>query len=111
MAGYTYTDMKNFLKTGKDKTTKNRVSAVRDVLVRGPSSKIAHYYLWGNKIATLNLGTRTLKLFTQGYHTKTTKDRLNKILPRGSVIQRQMKWFYSYQGKQKAFVEGMSMGI
>jgi len=103
--------MVRFLKSGKDKTTRKTVSSVRDVLVKGPTSKIAHYYLWGNKIATLNLGTRSLKLYSQGWHTKTTKDRLNKVLPRGNIVQRQMKWFYNYAGKQKVFTEGMTVRV
>lgn len=109
MAGVTLAKMMQFVKSGKKITTRKQLSQVRDALVRqGPK---VLYYVWGNRIATMNLRSRTLSVSSAGWETNLTKDRLNKILPKGYIFQKRFKWFYKTNGKVIPFRGNLKVKI
>lgn len=68
--------------------------------------------LWNTAIAEGHAPTGRVKLFSGGYHTNTTKERLNKLLmdtrQGGKIVQKNFDWFYERKGKKVPFREGMS---
>ena len=68
-------------------------------------------YLHGNQIATVDHNTNALKLSSCGWHSVTTKSRLNAILEEVKwgcrVFQRNWNWFVSYNEDTKDFFDGM----
>lgn len=45
-----------------------------------------------------------IRLNSGGYHTKTTKDRINRYLPRGyRITQEDFEWFVGYTDFSKDF--------
>jgi len=62
-------------------------------------------------IATYDHNTQALKLNTGGWHSNTTKSRLNAILQGiigcASVYQKQFNWFLSYNNSTHNFFDGM----
>jgi len=45
-----------------------------------------------------------------GFHTKTTKDRMNDHMPCGYITQRQYEWYYSpYGGEEIPFFDGIEI--
>ena len=68
-------------------------------------------YLHGSHIATVDHNTNALKLSSCGWHSVTTKSRLNAILSEvmygASVYQRQFNWFLSYNNQTHDFNDGM----
>lgn len=74
----------------------------RDEIVRDSEGNQI-YYLHGNKIATLNEKDNTLTVTDAGWQTKTTKDRLNRLLSEraiGQIIQEKGKWYIVREGKR-----------
>lgn len=47
---------------------------------------------------------------TGGWKTPTTKDRINKFLPKGSVFSDRGTWILSLGNKKHAFADGMRIG-
>ena len=68
-------------------------------------------YLHGHQIATLDHSNKALKLSSCGYHTVTTKSRLNAILDEVKygcrVFQKNWNWFVSYNNQTQSFFDGM----
>ena len=68
-------------------------------------------YLHGHQIATLDHNNRALKLSSCGYHTNTTKSRLNAILCEVDygckVFQKNWDWYFSGNNKTVDFWDGM----
>ena len=62
-------------------------------------------------IATYDHNTSALKLNTGGWHSNTTKSRLNAILQGliagASVYQKNFNWFLSYNNQTHDFNDGM----
>ena len=62
-------------------------------------------------IATYDHNTSALKLNTGGWHSNTTKSRLNAILQGliagASVYQKNFNWFLSYNNQTHDFMDGM----
>ena len=62
-------------------------------------------------IATYDHNTQALKLNTGGWHSVTTKSRLNAILQGiigcASVYQKQFDWYLSYNNQTVDFWDGM----
>ena len=62
-------------------------------------------------IAVYDHNTNALKLNTGGWHTVTTKSRLNAILQGiigcASVFQKQFDWYLSYNNQTVDFWDGM----
>ena len=62
-------------------------------------------------IATYDHNTQALKLNTGGWHSNTTKSRLNAILQGiigcASVYQKQFDWYLSYNNQTVDFWDGM----
>ena len=62
-------------------------------------------------IAVYDHNTQALKLNTGGWHSNTTKSRLNAILSEVkygcSVFQKQWNWYVSFRGQTQDFVDGM----
>ena len=62
-------------------------------------------------IAVYDHNTQALKLNTGGWHSNTTKSRLNAILSElitgASVFQRQFNWFLNYNNQTVDFFDGM----
>ena len=62
-------------------------------------------------IAVYDHNTQALKLNTGGWHSVTTKSRLNAILSElivgASVFQRQFNWFLNYNNQTHNFNDGM----
>lgn len=89
MAGYTLGEMFRFTPSNRNST-----KTVRDRLER-KGYKIT-YNVWGNPIAILNTKHKTLTTSSAGWETNLTKNRLNKIIPFGTIRQRKGKWNLSY---------------
>ena len=57
------------------------------------------------------MSTRALKLNTGGWHSVTTKSRLNAILQEvkwgARVFQKNFDWFVSFNNQTQDFVDGM----
>ena len=68
-------------------------------------------YLHGNQIATVDHNTNALKLSSCGWHSVTTKSRLNAILQEvmygASVYQKAFDWYLSYNNQTVDFWDGM----
>ena len=62
-------------------------------------------------IAVYDHNTQALKLNTGGWHSNTTKSRLNAILSEVkygcSVFQKQWNWYVSFNNQTQDFVDGM----
>ena len=62
-------------------------------------------------IAVYDHNTKAVKLNTGGWHSNTTKSRLNAILQGiigcASVYQKQFNWFLSYNNSTHNFFDGM----
>ena len=62
-------------------------------------------------IATYDHNTLALKLNTGGWHSVTTKSRLNAILSEliagASVYQKYWNWFLNYNNQTHNFMDGM----
>ena len=67
--------------------------------------------LHGNLIATVEHSTNAVKVSSCGWHTVTTKSRLNAILSEVkygcSVFQKQWNWYVSFRGQTQDFMDGM----
>lgn len=74
-----------------------------------PERDASYVYLHGNHIATI--GDTFLELYTCGYHTATTKSRLNAILKEhgngARIFQRNFEWLVKDSGNTVPFTEGM----
>ena len=68
-------------------------------------------YLHGHLIATVDHNTQAIKLNTGGWHSNTTKSRLNAILEEVKwgckVFQKNFNWFVSYNDQTASFWDGM----
>ena len=68
-------------------------------------------YLHNNRIATYDHNTNALKLSSCGWHSVTTKSRLNAILQGliagASVYQRAFDWYLNYNNQTVDFWDGM----
>ena len=95
----------------------NQKSGNTETRVRQDDSKIVDVFLHGNLICSYDptfYENQKVKLFTQGYYTKTTKERLNAILhlhTNGQVRIKQVrgKWIVSDNrtGAEINFYDGM----
>ena len=67
--------------------------------------------LHGNLIATVDHSTNAVKVSSCGWHTPTTKSRLNAILNEVkwgcSVFQKQWNWYVSFNRQTQDFIDGM----
>ena len=67
--------------------------------------------LYNTAIATYDHNTQALKLNTGGWHSVTTKSRLNAILQEliagARVFQHQFNWYLSYNNSTHDFNDGM----
>ena len=67
--------------------------------------------LHGHQIATLDHHTNALKLSSCGWHTVTTKSRLNALLEEvkigARVFQKNFDWFVRYNNQTQSFFDGM----
>lgn len=71
-----------------------------------------HVYLHNNKIATINFNNKTIVLSSCGWHTNTTKSRLNTIIhafSTGSIYQKNFDWYFSslILNMNVSFTDGM----
>ena len=68
-------------------------------------------YLHGNQIATVDHNTNALKLSSCGWHSVTTKSRLNAILSEliagARVYQKAFDWYLSYNNQTVDFWDNM----
>ena len=95
----------------------NQKEGNTETRVRQDDSKIVDVFLHGNLICSYDPNhyeNQKVKLFTQGYYTKTTKERLNAILhlhTNGQVRIKQVrgKWIVSDNrtGAEINFYDGM----
>ena len=95
----------------------NQKSGNTETRVRQDDSKIVDVFLHGNLICSYNpnnYNNQKVKLFSAGYYTKTTKERLNAILhlhTNGQVRIKQVrgKWIVSDNrtGAEINFYDGM----
>ena len=62
-------------------------------------------------IAVYDHNTQALKLNTGGWHSVTTKSRLNAILSEifvgACVYQKNFNWFFNYNNQTHDFIDGM----
>ena len=78
-----------------------------------PSENLSEVRLHGNLIAWLDHTTQTLALSSAGWHTNTTKSRLNALLYEFNtgirVFQKNFDWFVTdFTGKKKvSFYDGI----
>lgn len=89
-----------------DFETKN--GAYRDVVVEAFDTTIV--YLHQNPIVLK--GESVVELYSRGYETKTTKQRLNEHTPSGyKVIQRDYEWYVSTPDGRDEFEEGYQIQV
>lgn len=78
-------------------------------VIYSPVRDASYVYLHNNHIATI--GDTFIELYTCGYHTNTTKSRLNSILQEHGngdyIFQKNYQWFINTNGKTIPFTEGM----
>ena len=75
------------------------------------STNCSSVFLHGHNIATVDHATNAVKVSSCGWHTTTTKSRLNAILSEvkwgARVFQKQFNWFVSFNNQTQDFVDGM----
>ena len=75
------------------------------------STNCSSVFLHGHQIATFDHNLKAVKISSCGWHTPTTKSRLNAILSEVkygcSVFQKNWNWFVSFRGQTQDFVDGM----
>ena len=75
------------------------------------STNCSSVFLHGHRIATFDHNVKAVKLSSCGWHTPTTKSRLNAILSEVkygcSVFQKQWNWYVSFRGQTQDFIDGM----
>jgi hypothetical protein len=73
--------------------------------------------LHGHIIATINFATCTMVLSACGWHTTTTKSRLNAILfdlkPGARIFSNKFEWFFTCKGEtlEFDFVQGQALSF
>jgi len=118
---FTLEEMKRFAQ-GKTKPSKVKVDVHgydvgrktvrqrRDLLIK--RGKKVHYLVWGNRIATYNDKTKKVSISSAGWETNLTKDRLNRVIPSGQIIQEKFVWkVKTVKGKKIPFKDGMSFNL
>jgi len=73
---------------------------------------VSFVYLHGNHIASV--GNDFIQLFSGGWHSVTTKSRLNALLsvhgcPGEKVFQKNFQWFVQQEGGPIPFFDGMRL--
>ena len=80
-------------------------------VVYNENTNCSSVYLHGHQIATFDHNLKAVKLSSCGYHTVTTKSRLNAILEEVKygcrVFQKNWNWFVSYNNQTQSFFDGM----
>ena len=75
------------------------------------NTNCSQIYLHGHHIATFCHETLAVKINSCGYHTNTTKSRLNALLEEVKwgckVFQKNWDWFVSYNDQTTLFRDGM----
>ena len=75
------------------------------------STNCSKVFLHGHNIATVDHSTNAVKVSSCGWHTVTTKSRLNAILSEvkwgAKVFQKNFDWFVSFRGQTQDFIDGM----
>ena len=90
---------------------KNNWSNSNTFVEYNESTNCSTIVLHRTAIAVYDHNTQALKLNTGGWHTNTTKSRLNAILSEliagASVFQRQFDWYLNYNNQTHNFNDGM----
>ena len=90
---------------------KNDWSNSNTVVEYNSNTDCSTVYLHNNRIATVDHNTNALKLSSCGWHSVTTKSRLNAILQEliggARVFQKQFDWYLSYNNQTVDFWDGM----
>lgn len=84
---------KETLKLGLN-TYLERIGAV--LSVRFHETRILRFFSWGSCLVNC-----------QGWRSATTKKRLNQLMPRGQISQRDGTWYYVWGGGEAAYEDGM----
>ena len=94
-------------------SNKGNFSSSNTCVTYHSSENLSEVRLHGNLIAWLDHTTQTLALSSAGWHTNTTKSRLNALLYEFNtgirVFQKDFSWFVSdFTGKKKVdFYDGL----
>ena len=90
---------------------KNDWSNSNTVVEYNSNTDCSTVYLHNNRIATVDHNTNALKLSSCGWHSVTTKSRLNAILQEviggANVFQKQFDWYLNYNNQTVDFWDGM----
>ena len=90
---------------------KNNWSNSNTFVEYNESTNCSTVVLHRTAIAVYDHNTNALKLNTGGWHSNTTKSRLNAILQEliagASVFQRQFNWYLNYNNVTHDFNDGM----
>ena len=90
---------------------KNNWSNSNTFVEYNESTNCSTIVLHRTAIAVYDHNTQALKLNTGGWHSVTTKSRLNAILQEvkygASVFQKNFNWFLSYNNQTHDFNDGM----
>ena len=90
---------------------KNDWSNSNTVVEYNSNTDCSAVYLHNNRIATYDHNNEALKLSSCGWHSVTTKSRLNAILQGliagASVYQKAFDWYLSYNNQTVDFWDGM----
>ena len=90
---------------------KNNWSNSNTFVEYNESTNCSTIVLHSTAIAVFDHNTKAVKLNTGGWHSNTTKSRLNAILSEVkygcSVFQKQWNWYVSFRGQTQDFVDGM----
>lgn len=107
MAGYSLGHLWRFAESPKERIRSGlRMNGVvRDELRKGSKGKV-YYDVWGNTIGVLDTKNRKLWVSNAGWKTKLSKDRINKLIVQGGVVQRKGEWYYQTpKGRLVPFTE------
>ena len=90
---------------------KNDWSNSNTFVTYNESTNCSTVVLHRTAIAVYDHNTQALKLNTGGWHSNTTKSRLNAILDEvkygAKVFQKNWNWFVSFNNQTRDFVDGM----
>ena len=83
-----------------------------DKVVYNQITDCCRVYYHGNLIANVSFSLKVVQVFHQGWRTKSTKDRLNRILMHFcgvQLFQKNYTWTMRSGGYEEPFTEGMCL--
>jgi hypothetical protein len=94
---------------------KESYSYRNDMVINYKGLEYVEVFYHDSLIATINFDTKKVTVYNNSYYTKSTKDRLNRVLMHlcgVKLFQKNKKWIINIAGtKDIPFVEGMTIDM